>query len=166
MAYNEAYPFSDKNMTWDNTSQMYLLTETGYTNATGLIASLKEPALSGLFRRQSRQINNFILEHTSSKGSKQWKRLFIAKYDNFREPLYYALVAQMEYYFASAGSLLALQSGVNIEKGKVIDDKVLRGVRRIAREAELELEAVGLLYTGQTQPFPDDLEIKYIEDLS
>jgi hypothetical protein len=151
MAINELHPLNDAHMKYDLVKRRYILTPDGVFFALNIRmenANMTIKDAERLLDRQSLQIYNFIKQHTANTDAVKWKRYFMAKDDELREVIFEALVGQIEYYFASAGSLIALQTGVSIEKAKVIPLFELRGKRRIAEMSETTLEVSGLLYTG------------------
>lgn len=157
MAILDTLPMSDEEFVWNVKKQRNILTPTGFYNETGINivqGSITEPIAERLLDRISLQIQNFIFEYTSGKNGMAMKKYLMAKDDEIREALRYANVAQVEYYFASAGALLSQQTGVSIEKSKTIPIERLRGTNRISGEAVSVLEASGILYTGHYAPLP------------
>lgn len=160
MAILDTLPANSDDFKWNTKKQRYILTVGGFLAETGMNliqGTITAPVADRLLDRLSLQIDNFVLQHATGRNGRQWVKYKMAKDDEVKEALYYAQIAQAEYYLASAGPLLSQQTGVSIEKSKSLLLSDIRGHRRISGEAVPVLEQVGILYVGNYPPFPVNL---------
>ena len=151
------YPLSDEFCYYDLIRRQYVLTSTGLLNYTGLKISdfVDEPELENIFLEEfSDDVYDYIYEHTRIDMIK-FKRWFIAKNSDIRNEFIKALAVHARDSLRSNLFLLKSQHGVNIEKGKAIPLKDIRGARTISYSAERILSRLGLLNTGYMYTFSD-----------
>jgi hypothetical protein len=159
----EIYPFNDENLVYDFDSHQYIITYNGVLNGLGedlYEYNMDVPAAAKFLERISKQVYRFIYQHVKYSATR-WVEYRLAKEEELRDVVFEAILGQVEYYLASAGPLVAMQTGVSIEKSKVIPLEELRGNRKIAESTEMILLNSGILYTGHYIMFPREL---YRED--
>lgn len=153
------YPYNDENLTYDYDAHQYILTYQGVINGLGedlYQYNMDATTASKFLERISKQVYRYIYQY-AKVSTTRWVEYRLAKEEELREVIYQAIIGQVEYYLASAGPLIALQTGVSIEKSKAIPLEELRGNRKIAESTEMILLNSGILYTGDYPYFPREL---------
>jgi hypothetical protein len=156
---SQTYPFNDDNLVYDFDSHQYIITYNGVLNGLGedlYQYNMDVPTAAKFLERISKQVYRFIYQHVKYSATR-WVEYRLAKEEELRDVIYQAILGQVEYYLASAGPLIAMQTGVSIEKSKVIPLEELRGNRKIAESTEMILLNSGVLYTGHYIMFPREL---------
>lgn len=156
---SQVYPYNDDNLVYDFTSHQYIITYNGVLN--GLAEDLYQynmdaPEAAKFLERISKQVYRYIYQY-AKLSTTRWVEYRLAKDEELREVIYQAILGQVEYYLASAGPLVAMQTGISIEKSKAIPLEELRGNRKIAESTEMILLNSGILYTGDYPYFPKEL---------
>jgi hypothetical protein len=156
---SQVYPYNDDNLVYDLDAHQYIITYNGVLN--GLAEDLYQynmdvPTAAKFLERISKQVYRYIYQY-AKLSTTRWVEYRLAKDEELREIIYQAILGQVEYYLASAGPLVALQTGLSIEKSKAIPLEELRGNRKIAESTEMILLNSGILYTGNYPYFPKEL---------
>lgn len=155
----ETYPYDDSNLVYDYDAHQYIITYQGVLNGLGedlYKYNMDVPTAASFLERISKQIYRYIYQY-AKLSTTRWVEYRLAKEEELRDVIYQAILGQVEYYLASAGPLIAMQTGVSIEKSKVIPLEELRGNRKIAESTEMILLNSGILYTGHYPYFPREL---------
>lgn len=153
------YPYDDANLKYDLDSHQYILTYQGVINGLGedlYQYNMDAQTAAKFLERVSKQVYRYIYQYVKFSATR-WVEYRLAKDESLRDVIYNAILGQVEYYLASAGPLVALQTGLSIEKSKVIPLEELRGNRKIAESTEMILLNSGVLYTGDYPYFPHDI---------
>ena len=143
-------PYNDDDMKYDIDLRQYVLTPSGYYKFTGveLLSKFDSPSEADAFLIEGSTDIYERMYQLSLLPTVAYKRYKVAKDGDIREDFKRALVYQARYAIRSGGDLLKDQHGVNIEKGKGIDLKMIRGDVSVAPQAISVLQRIGLLYTG------------------
>lgn len=155
----ELYPYDDDNLKYDYNAHQYIITYNGVLNGLGEDLhqyNMDVPTTAKFLERISKQIYRYIFQFPKLSTTR-WVEYRLAKEDDMRDVVYEAILGQVEYYLASAGPLVAMQTGISIEKSKAIPLEELRGNRKIAESSEMILLNSGILYTGDYPYFPREL---------
>lgn len=155
----EVYPFNDDNLVYDFDSHQYIITYNGVLNGLGedlYQYNMDVPTAAKFLERTSKQVYRFIYQYVKFSATR-WVEYRLAKEDELRQVIYEAILGQVEYYLASAGPLVALQTGLSVENTKAIPLEDLRGNRKIAESTEMILLNSGILYSGHYIYFPREL---------
>jgi hypothetical protein len=153
------YPYNDDNLRYDLNAHQYIITYNGVLNGLGedlYQYNMDAPTAAKFLERISKQVYRYIYQFTKISATR-WVEYRLAKEEDLRDVIYQAILGQVEYYLASAGPLIAMQTGVSIEKSKAIPLEELRGNRKIAESTEMILLNSGILYTGDYPYFPGEL---------
>jgi hypothetical protein len=153
------FPYNDENLKYDYDAHQYILTYQGVLNGLGedlYKYNMDVPTAANFLERISKQVYRYIFQYPKQSAIR-WVEYRLAKEEELRDVIYQAILGQVEYYLASAGPLIAMQTGVSIEKSKVIPLEELRGNRKIAESTEMILLNSGILYAGHYPYFPREL---------
>ena len=143
-------PYNDEDMKYELNLGQYVLTKTGFKKFTGIdIEEYVDTPSEGdfFFLEQSDDVYGY-LNSISLVTSIPLKKYYIAKNPDIREEFKRVLAYQCRYATRSGANLLKDQHGINIEKGKGIDVRQLRGRLMISPQSENKLYELGLLYAG------------------
>lgn len=144
-------PYNDEYANYDINKRRYILTENGLKNLSGVnindyVDSTQEKEM--YLDEFSLDVYDYIYEYTLAPCVK-YKRFLFAKSQTYRDILIEAMALHARGSLRSGLFLLKDQHGVNLEKGKVIDLKNLRGDVTLAGSAIRALKRDrNLLYTG------------------
>ena len=144
------FPYNDSSMVYDLSLRQYKLTVSGVKDILGydLVTDMGTMVLAeSLMNEISDMIYNHIYSYSRVKQV-EIKRYQIAKDGDLRELFKRVLLAQTRYVVRSGANLLGDMHGVNIERGKALDIKSLRGNIEISSQAHKMLQQTGLLYSG------------------
>ncbi len=145
-------PISDDDIEYSIKAHKYRPTLKGISDRYGI--SLEAPEHKGSKEQAnlwlimiSRQVYGYISEFHfgSDKFFFEW---MLAHRADWREAIKDALYAQIEYGLFTGGTKLALQQGVNTEKGTFIDPNILRGQLKVADNVHQILAEYGVLYSN------------------
>ena len=153
------FPYDDENLVYDYDAHQYVLTYQGVLNGLGedlYKYNMDVPTAANFLERISKQVYRYIFQYPK-QSALRWVEYRLAKEEELRDVIFQAIIGQVEYYLASAGPLIAMQTGVSIEKSKVIPLEELRGNRKIAESTEMILLNSGILYAGHYPYFPKEL---------
>lgn len=143
------FPFNDKYMKYDLDTRQYILQYDAVKDIYNIdLSGLGQPADIDVFLLEcSDDVSSHIYDHTSL-DSVETKLYIIAKYEENRNIILRALLAQVRYAKRSSANLLKDMHGVNIEKAKFVGINNLRGEIGLAKQAHSLLSKSGLLFVG------------------
>ena len=153
------FPYNDENLVYDYDAHQYIITYQGVLNGLGedlYKYNMDVPTAANFLERISKQVYRYIYQYPKQSAIR-WVEYRLAREEELRDIIFQAILGQVEYYLASAGPLIAMQTGVSIEKSKVIPLEELRGNRKIAESTEMILLNSGILYAGHYPYFPREL---------
>ncbi len=142
-------PTDTTQMKYNYDKHLYILTLNYLKSDFGLDFIEKEgsetKAKDRLFQI-SRTIYNYIYSHSHYIKAMEY---YLATDDELRSTIQSALEEQARYEYEMSAEFLSYQSGINVLNGIIIPKDRIRGIMRIAPEAENILRNNRLLYQGQ-----------------
>jgi hypothetical protein len=143
-------PYNDDNLIYDVDLHAYVITPKAVENNLG---ENIEIAYGGLEKAQiqlknnSRKLYSWLYSQINI-SSKKLVEYRLAMDVNYRDVIFQALLAQVEYALESSADTLGSQHGINVEKGTAMNIRDLRDERLVSAQAIQTLRSAGLLYTG------------------
>lgn len=146
-----SYPYDDEYMVYNYDTRQYEITLDAVSNLLNknLITLARNTENAEIILKQvSDDVYNYIANY-SLYSAYTYKKWLIAKDERLRDEFRRILIDQMRYYINSGAGVLGDMHGVNIEKGRALDLRNMRGDVMVSASVERRLKQLGLLYGGR-----------------